>query len=45
MTIDILATELKINKRNAEKNIKMLKDMGLIERVGARKNGYWVVKD
>jgi predicted HTH transcriptional regulator len=45
MTINMLAVELEINKRNAEKNIKILKDADLIERIGARKNGHWAVKD
>jgi len=44
ITTDTLATELGINKRNAEKNIKVLKDTGLLIRVGARKNGHWEVK-
>ncbi|MCL2493305.1 MAG: Fic family protein [Clostridiales bacterium] len=43
ITADTLAAELGINKRNAEKNIKVLKDAGLLVRVGARKNGYWKV--
>jgi len=30
--------------RNVEANINILKKSGLIERVGAAKGGYWVVK-
>ncbi len=42
----MLAARLGINRRNTEKNIKALKDAGLIARVGARRNGYWqVVRD
>ena len=44
ITTDTLATELGINKRNAEKNITMLKVAGLLVRIGARKNGYWELR-
>ncbi|GHT67897.1 hypothetical protein FACS189452_06510 [Bacteroidia bacterium] len=42
-TAESLAEFLKINIRNTEKNLKYLKDNGYIERVGARKNGYWQI--
>ena len=44
ITMEALAVELGINKRNTEKNVKALKDAGLVARVGARRNGYWEVK-
>ena len=45
ITADMLAAELSINKRNAEKNIKVLKDAGLLVRVGARRSGHWIIKN
>ncbi|PIE77074.1 MAG: AAA family ATPase [Clostridiales bacterium] len=43
ITIDILATELSINTRTVQRDIKMLQDDGIIERVGGRKDGYWQI--
>ena len=43
-TAQQLSGQLGITKRRVESNIKTLKELGLIERVGAAKNGYWVVK-
>lgn len=39
-----LSEQLGISKRRIESNIKSLKDGNRIERMGADKNGYWVVK-
>jgi biotin operon repressor len=39
-----LAEIVGISARKIEENVRKLKERGLIERVGARKNGYWVVK-
>jgi ATP-dependent DNA helicase RecG len=44
-TIKTISAELGINERNIKKNIKALKDAGLIERVGSYRNSYWVVKN
>jgi len=44
MTAKKISLELGINERNVKKNIKALKDAGLVKRVGAAKGGYWVVK-
>ena len=33
-----------ITKRRIESNISQMKNAGLIEREGAKKNGHWVVK-
>jgi ATP-dependent DNA helicase RecG len=44
VTVKMIATEIGIAERNIKSHIKTLKDTGLIERVGATKNGHWVVK-
>ncbi len=33
-----------INEKNVRNNIKKLKDMGVLERVGSAKGGHWAVK-
>jgi ATP-dependent DNA helicase RecG len=43
ITAESLSKILKINIRNIEKNLKLLKEKGYIQRVGARKNGYWKI--
>ncbi len=43
-TAKMIAVALKINERNVKKNIKTLKDVGLIERVGSDRSGHWIVK-
>ena len=44
MTAKKISLELGINERNVKKNIKALKEAGLVERVGAAKGGHWEVK-
>ena len=39
-----IGEKIDITSRNIERNISELKKMGLIERVGSAKGGYWVVK-
>ena len=39
-----LSELLGITKRRIESNLRTLREMKLLERVGATKNGYWVVK-
>ena len=39
-----IAEQLKISEITVKRNIKELKERGYIERIGARKNGYWKVK-
>jgi len=39
-----LLVRLNLTEQYVHKIIKRLKDKGLIERFGARKNGYWIVK-
>lgn len=44
VTAKSISTELGIAERNVKNHIKALKNAGIIERVGATKNGHWVVK-
>ncbi|MCL1895147.1 MAG: helix-turn-helix domain-containing protein [Clostridiales bacterium] len=44
MTTKALSEAVGMNERNIRKNIKVLKDAGLIERIGSDKAGYWKVK-
>jgi len=44
ITAEMLSAEIGITARNIKANIKKLKEAGLIDRVGADKNGDWVVK-
>jgi ATP-dependent DNA helicase RecG len=44
MTAREIATELGINERNTKKNIKVLRDAGLLARIGASRGGHWEVK-
>jgi ATP-dependent DNA helicase RecG len=39
-----IAHRLSISTTAVEKNIKKLKDKGLLERKGPAKGGYWLVK-
>ena len=43
-TIKELSEMLEINHSTVERNIKKLRDNGIVERVGARKDGCWIVK-
>ncbi len=42
-TASELAITLGISSRAIEKIIGNLKDIGLIDRIGSRKSGYWVI--
>lgn len=44
VTISELAEKAGIVNRHVERNLKDLKQKGIVERVGARKKGRWVVK-
>jgi len=44
LTAQQLSDHIKITKRRIESNIKSLKELNLIERVGSDKNGHWIVK-
>lgn len=43
-TLEELAKIAKIKKRTVERNIKTLKNIGIIERIGAKRDGKWIVK-
>ena len=36
---------MKMSRKSISNNIKKLKDLGIIERVGNNKKGYWKIKD
>lgn len=38
-----ISVELNTTKRTIERNMMILKEMNLIERIGSRKSGYWKV--
>lgn len=44
-TYDELASRVMLNRKNVYNNLKKLQELGLIRRVGARKNGHWEVLD
>jgi len=39
-----IAEAIGITKRQIEANISKLKALGIVERIGARKKGRWVIK-
>ena len=39
-----IAEALGITPRGVEKNIRELKEMGLVERIGPAKGGHWIVR-
>ena len=43
-TITELANIMKMSRKSISNNIKKLKDLGIIERVGNNKKGYWKIK-
>ncbi len=43
ISIPVIATSLKISTTAVENNIKKLKKMGLILRIGPAKGGYWEI--
>jgi len=43
ITIEQMSKNLNISDRAIKKNIKKLKDRGLLERIGPDKGGYWKV--
>ena len=43
-TITELANIMKMSRKSISNNIKKLKDLGIIERVGNNKKGYWKSK-
>ena len=43
-TITELANIMKMSRKSISNNIKKVKDVGIIERVGNNKKGYWKIK-
>ena len=43
-TIKEISDKLDVNHSTVERNIKKLRENGIVERVGARKDGKWIVK-
>ncbi|MCL2218610.1 MAG: winged helix-turn-helix transcriptional regulator [Chitinispirillia bacterium] len=43
-TAENIAPQVGISVRKTEANLQKLKARGILERVGARKNGYWLIK-
>ena len=43
ITIEEMAKYASVERRTIERNIKTLKEKGIIGRVGADKNGHWIV--
>lgn len=37
------ANQLKISEKIVKRNISKLKEKGIVERIGADKNGYWKI--
>ena len=44
ITTDRIAESIGITRRHIEANIRQLKALGALERIGGRKNGNWAVK-
>lgn len=44
ITIEEMAKNAGVETRTIERNIKTLKEKGIVDRIGADKNGHWVVK-
>ncbi len=38
-----IANQLKISEKTVKRNVSKLKEKGIIERIGADKNGYWKI--
>ena len=43
-TLPEMQEKLGVGHATVERNIKTLRDNGIVDRVGARKNGHWIVK-
>jgi len=44
ITAKLIAQAVEIAPRNVQANVKSLKELGLVERVGSAKGEYWKVK-
>ena len=45
ITLKEIATKVGINQATVSRNINKLKQLGLIERIGSDKTGFWKVND
>ena len=45
ITAEMFSAEIGITERNIRTNITKLRKAGLVDRIGADKNGDWVVKE
>jgi ATP-dependent DNA helicase RecG len=43
ITAETMSAQIGITERNIRMNIKKLRDAGIVDRIGADKNGGWVV--
>lgn len=43
VTVSEMSEALKINERNIKKNLAILKERGVLIRIGAKKNGKWII--
>lgn len=44
-TIDILAKEADVSDRMVKKYLKLLKEQGIIQRIGSNRKGYWKITE
>lgn len=44
-TVRLMAAITGLSESGVNRNLKKLKELGLIERIGSLKNGYWSVKE
>ena len=45
ITINQLMIESNLSEQGVKKNLKLLKERNIINRIGAKKGGYWKVND
>jgi len=43
ITLEVLAEKVGIAVRSIERNIAILKEKGILDRIGSRKTGYWKI--
>ena len=44
VTLEVLAEKVGIPLRSVERNIAILKEKGILDRIGSRKTGYWKIE-
>jgi len=45
ITVNQLMIKTSLSEPGVKKNLKQLKEKGIIERVGSKKTGYWKIKE